>query len=204
MAVGSVGQTDCDRLALPADATFLEVGRVPDQAVGTQRISHIVARRGFAHRSAPDAGNGGVASEAHAANSLAFPQFRQCLHLPTTRAGGPDHCRRACGDEFVDEPQHRWDGCVATRSRQQVGPLDHRPRQSSLTCRSDRRRVQRRCDDVRIECRIVAADQVDQFSYGTACGVGTIRASRFAVAVSAGDPTSLTATSADSGLIHAR
>ena len=50
----------------------LEVGGIPDQAVGTQRIALIVAGRGFTHGSTTGASNRRVASEAHPANSLAF------------------------------------------------------------------------------------------------------------------------------------
>ena len=120
-----------DRAAAPAARAFLQVDRVADQAVRTQRVAVAIPGGRLADRAAARARDGRGPGEAVPADPLAIEQLRQGLHLGAARAGRPDDRDGAGRDEPVDEPQHCRGRGIGAGPGEQVRAFHDRPGQTA-------------------------------------------------------------------------
>ncbi len=187
-----------------ADAD-LDVRRVGDQAVRTQRSSPGVADGRLAPGSAAyaflDAGLG----DAVAADPLPVQRLVDADHPVAARAGGPDDPGDACLVQQVDEPQ---DGAMRRQialSGQQAGVFLQGPDQplpvgGTLGCCP----AEGFGDHIAVGARGDQGDQpVDDRGGVTVVGVGTHLAARQALAVPEADASDVAAGGALGGLLSA-
>jgi hypothetical protein len=130
LAERAVGRADADTSATAAIDALLLVGRIVDQAVGTQRFAVLVADRGLADRVAAGTGLGSRLGHAIAAEPLPADGPVQVDDPPAARAGRVADRVRSSVAELVDQPQHRGDRGFGAGSGEQVGSVLQHPGQT--------------------------------------------------------------------------
>ena len=126
---GPCGRAGADLPAALAADAFLEVDRIADQAVRTQRAALAVAGGRLAYCSAFRAGDRAGAGTAVAADPQPVPLLAQRDHAPAARAGGAPDAGGSGLAQSVDEPQHHREWRFRAAAGEQLGFVLQKPRQ---------------------------------------------------------------------------